>query len=257
MTLNQIPLGVVWAGTALIVLVAIEIGYLLGRASNRRPEGEKAPAVSSMSGAILGLLAFMLAFTFGIVGSRYDARKALVREEANSIRSAWLRSDCLPEAEGAEAKDLLTKYVDLRVAGAQSHDLGEISKAITESNRIQRRLWDVAVENARKNPEANPAALYLESLNQMINVQATRIGIALQARIPDGIWFGLYTLLVLAMVGVGYHTAVAGSRRSWAAAVLAIAFSVVIAMISVLDRPQSTFITVSQQPLIDLRESMR
>jgi hypothetical protein len=239
------------------VLAAIEIGYLLGRAASRRPEGEKAPAVSSMAGAILGLLAFMLAFTFGMVASRYDARKALVREEASSIRTAWLRSDFLPDAEHAEAKTLLTRYVDLRVAGVQSHDAGEIGKAIAESDRIQRRLWDMAAGNARQNADSHPAALYLESLNQMINVQANRIAIALQSRIPGGIWIALYTLLVLAMLGVGYHTAVAGSRRSWIATVLAIAFSVVIGLIYVLDHPQSTFITVSQQPLIDLRASMK
>ena len=36
-----------------------------------------------------------MAFTFGIVSDRYDARKALVREEANAIRTAWFRSDFL------------------------------------------------------------------------------------------------------------------------------------------------------------------
>src|SRR5262245_32333412 len=254
---DQIPLGAVWAGTVLLVLAAIEVGYLLGRASSRRPEGEKAPAVSSMTGAILGLLAFMLAFTFGMVASRFDARKALVRDEANSIRTAWLRSDFLPEADRAEARELFAKYVDLRVSGVQSHDLGQIRNAIAESNQIQRRLWEVAAEEARKSPDSHPAALYAEALNQMMNLQASRIAVALQARIPGGIWTGLYVLVVLAMVGVGYHTAIAGSRRSWAAFVLAIACSVVIALIAVLDRPESTLITVSQQPMIDLRASMK
>ena len=42
-------------------------------------------------------MAFILAFTFGIVADRYDARRALVREQAAVIRTAYLRSDFLPE----------------------------------------------------------------------------------------------------------------------------------------------------------------
>ena len=70
------------------VVIAIEAGYRLGHAAHRRSEDEKESPVSAIPAAILGLLAFMLAFTFGIVSDRYDARKALVREEANAIRTA-------------------------------------------------------------------------------------------------------------------------------------------------------------------------
>jgi hypothetical protein len=37
---------------------------------------------------------------------------------------------------------------------------------------------------------------------------------------------------------------------------LGISFSLVLLLITSLDRPNSTFITVSQQPLIDLRNSI-
>ena len=91
----------------------------------------------------------------------------------------------------------------------------------------------------------------------MIDIHALRVAVAMQARIPAGIWLVLYVLVILGMIGIGYQTAIAESaRRSWATPILAFAFSLVIVLIASLDRPQSGFITVSQQPLIDLRASM-
>jgi hypothetical protein len=58
------------------------------------------------------------------------------------------------------------------------------------------------------------------------------------------------------MISVGYQTAIAGSRRSWATLILAVSFAMVLALIILLDRPHGGFITVSQQPLVDLRASM-
>ena len=112
------------------------------------------------------------------------------------------------------------------------------------------------INNARRDMNSDVAALYIESLNEVTNVQAQRVAIGLQARVPAGIWLILWTLVILGMIGMGYQTAIAGSRRSWAMGLLAISFSLVIALITSLDRPQSSFIPVSQQPLADLQATM-
>ena len=89
MSVDTVPIWVFFVGTILVVMASIEAGYRLGR--HRRSEDEKEAPISGVSGAILGLTAFILAFTFGIVAERYDARKALVRDDANAIRTT-----CLP-----------------------------------------------------------------------------------------------------------------------------------------------------------------
>jgi hypothetical protein len=114
---------VLFAGTILVVVMAIEAGHRLGHAARRQSEDEKESPVSAMAGAVLGLAAFMLAFAFGIVSDRYDARKGLVRDEANAVRTAYLRSDFLPEPGRAEAKDLLRRYLDVRLALARSGNI--------------------------------------------------------------------------------------------------------------------------------------
>ncbi len=123
MRIDAIPIWAVFAGTTVVVMVAIEAGYLLGQAMHRRSEDEKESPVSAIAGAILGLAAFMLAFTFGIVSERYDTRRALVREDAVALRTAWQRADFLPDTDRAEAKTLLRQYVDLRVQYAEEGTL--------------------------------------------------------------------------------------------------------------------------------------
>jgi len=258
MSIDAIPIWVFFVGTILLVMVSIEAGYRLSR---RRSEREKESAVSAVAGSVLALLAFMLAFTFGIVAERYDSRKELVREEANTIRTTYQRSDFLQETDRSETRRLLRNYVNARLEVARSVQLRKmteeaLAKARMESERIQSRLWEMAVANARKDMNSDVAALYIDSLNRMTEVHTSRVVVGLQQRIPAGIWVVLWGLTFFGMAAVGYQTGIVGSRRSLAQPILAISFSMVIALIAMLDRPLTGYVKVSQQPLIDLYEWM-
>ncbi|MGB7159531.1 MAG: hypothetical protein WBD40_15800 [Tepidisphaeraceae bacterium] len=258
MLVNALPIWGVLVGSIIVVMVAIELGYRLGQAMHRRSEDEKESPVSAIAGAILGLAAFMLAFTFGIVSERYDARKSLVREDAVAIRTAWQRADFLPESDRAEAKSLLYKYVDDRVKFAEQGTLHpeRVKGVMGETRRIQERLWNMAVANARKDMNSDVAAMYIDALNDVEAVHATRVAVGIQARVPNEIWLVLYCITIIGMIGVGYQTGIAGSKRSLARPFVALAFAMVFALIASLDRPDSGIMKVTQQPLIDLRESM-
>ena len=127
MSIDAIPVWVLFVGTILLVLVSIEAGHQLSRIARRRSECEKESAASAIAGSVLALLAFMLAFTFGIVAERYDTRKELVRDDANAIRTTWHRCDFLPEPDRGEARGLLREYVNARLAVAQSIQLNVVS----------------------------------------------------------------------------------------------------------------------------------
>ena len=258
MRIDALPIWAVFAGTIVVVMVAIEAGYLLGRVMHRRSEDEKESPVSAIAGAILGLAAFMLAFTFGIVSERHDHKKALVREDAVAIRTAWQRADFLPEPDRAEAKTLLRQYVDVRVTFAEEGTLepARVKSVLAETQRIQDRLWDMAVANARQDMNSDVAALYIESLNEVNGIHASRVAVGIQARVPSEIWLALYCVTILGMMSVGYQTGIAGSKRSMARPILALSFALVFTLIASLDRPDSGVIKVTQQPLIDLRDAM-
>jgi len=258
MRIDALPIWAVFAGTIVVVMVAIEAGYLLGQAMHRRSDEEKESPVSAIAGAILGLAAFMLAFTFGIVSERHDYKKALVREDAVAIRTAWQRSDFLPEPDRAEAKTLLRHYVDVRVTFAEEGTLepARVKSVLAETQRIQDRLWDMAAANARQDMNSDVAALYIESLNEVNGIHASRVAVGIQARVPNEIWLALYCVTILGMMSVGYQTGIAGSKRSMARPILALSFALVFTLIASLDRPDSGVIKVTQQPLIDLRDAM-
>jgi hypothetical protein len=75
-------------------------------------------------------------------------------------------------------------------------------------------------------------------------------------RIPEGIWLTLATLTILGMMAVGYQVGIAGSKRTLATPLVAIAFASVVAVIGARDRPIGGLTNVSQQPLIDLLSSI-
>ena len=243
-----------FVGTILLVMISIEAGYRLGQAAHRRSKAEKESPVSAIEGSVLALLAFILAFTFEIASNRFDARRELVRTEANTIRTVWHRSDFLPESERAETKMLLRKYAYARASAFQSADDERVERVLDEAEKIQERLWAMAVTHAYKDLNSDVAALYIESLNEMSAVHASRVALGLQARIPPGIWFTLAALTLFGMIMVGYQAGVVASKRTLAMPILAIAFASVIALISSLDHPIGgfTLTQVSQQPMIDL-----
>src|SRR5262245_60459207 len=258
MTIDSLPLWLLCAGIVLIVLASMEGGYRLGRFAHRRTEDEKESPVAAIAGSILGLGAFLLAFTFGIVANRYDARKELVREEANAIRTAWLRSEFLPEPDRAESRRLMRQYLDARLAFVLSSGAAPESaqSVLRQADQDQARLWEIAVANARKDMNSDVAALYIESLNEVISIHALRVAQGLQARIPIEIWVALIVLTSLGMCAVGYQAGITGSTRSLAQAMLAVSFALVMGLIADLDHPGGAFIRVPQQPLLDVRAWM-
>jgi hypothetical protein len=255
MTLAWLGVLAYFLGTVAVVMLFHEFGYRLGAGAHRASAEEKEAAVSGVAGAVLGLNAFLLAFTFSTVADRYQDRKALVRDDANAIRVAYVRADFLPPADRAESKRLLKAYLDQRLAFAREGNIGrDLAKLLAENDAMQRRLWRIAVTNAERDMNSDVAALYVESLNDIASVHTNRLAKGVRARVPLLIWIALFGLTVLGMVSMGYQTGLAGSKRSKATSIVAVSFAMVIALVAALDRPD--LVQVSQQPLLDLQAFM-
>jgi hypothetical protein len=246
--MDAIPLWALSLLTILLTLSCFEIGYRLGRRHRREGEG----ALGTLVGAGMGLLAFFLAFTFGLAASRFDNRRQLVLDEANAIGTAYLRAQLVPEPHAAEIQRLLRDYTDARLEAVQP---GKLEAAIARSEELHRRVWAEATALGQSDPHSIVAGLLIESLNEVIDLHEMRVMAALRSRIPGRIWDTLYVLTVLAMLAMGYHAGESG-KRSPAVVPLALAFSAVILVVADLDRPQEGSLRVSQQALIDTRESM-
>jgi hypothetical protein len=250
--LDGLPLWGLFLTIVVLVLAAIEGGYRLGSYRHRQSGREKEAPVGAMVGATLGLLAFMLAFTFGMAASRFDTRKQLVLDEANAIGTTYLRTAMLPEGRD-EIRALLRSYVDARLEAVRS---GRVAEQIVQSEDIQGRLWSAATAVGLQHPDSIVVGLFVESLNEVIDLHAKRVTAGLRNRIPGAIWVALLAIATLSLAAMGYHAGLVGTIRSLAIVVVALTFSAVIALIADLDRPQEGTLTVSQQALIDVRQSM-
>jgi len=159
----------------------------------------------------------------------------------------------LPERR-QEVRNLLRDYVDTRVEAVKSKNVAE---GIRRSEQLQDRLWAEAVALGERNPTSIVVGLFVESLNEVIDVHAKRVTVGVRNRIPGAIWFSLLMVAVLSLTAMGYHAGLASPNRSLAQLAVALTFSVVIGLIADLDRPQEGTLTVSQQALVDLRQSMQ
>jgi hypothetical protein len=251
--LDALPLWGLFLATVVIVLLSIEAGYWLGRYRRRRSEEEKEGPVGAIVAATLGLLAFILAFTFGLAASRFDARQQIVVGEANAIGTTYLRAGLLPDGRGPKIRKLLREYVDARLEAVET---GDIDKVLRRSDELHRELWKETEALGRDHPNSIVVGLFIQSLNETIDIHARRLHVAVRNRIPGELWWVLYLVTILTMAGVGYHGGLTKSNRSLAILVLVTTFSAIMLLVADLDRPQEGFMTVSQQAMIELRGTM-
>ena len=251
--LDLLPLWAFFGLTIALVMLSIEAGFRIGRRRAAMAQPEKESAAGAMASASLALLAFLLAFTFGFAASRLEARRTVFIDEVNAIGTTYLRAGTLPEAERREARALLREYVDVRLAGVAFE---RVDEAIRRSVEIQNRLWQSAAALAERSPGSIVLGLYLQTLNDMIDLHTKRVTEGLLVRIPAIIWIALYAITALAMTEVGFQMALSGRRRPLSTPLFALAFSAVMLLVADLDRPQAGWIRVSQQAMADLRESM-
>jgi hypothetical protein len=250
--LDALPLGGLFIVILLVVLLSVEFGYRLGKYRRSHHETEKEAPLGTMVGATLGLLAFILAFTFGLAAARFDTRRQVLLDEANAIGTAYLRAGMLPERSG-EVRRLLRDYVGARLDLVQP---GKLAEGIRRSENIQQQVWTEAETVGNKNPNSIVVGLFVQSLNQMIDLHAARMQAGLRSRIPAAIWLGLFAVAALSLATMGYHAGLSGTRRSLAIVAVAVTFAVVIELIADLDRPQEGVLRVSQQALLDVQRSM-
>jgi hypothetical protein len=248
--LDQSPVWLLYVGTVLLLFAGNEVGFRLGTWRRAHmPEGEKTPA-SAIMGSTLGLLAFMLAFTFGMSGARFDARKQLVLDEASAVLRAHQRAQFLPEPQRSESTRLLRDYVDLRVRVATIQSLSEMQDLVTRSEAVQDALWREAGTLADR-PSAI-LSIFIQSLSELTDLQMKRVRAAVWNRIPPTIVLTLYGIAFLALTAMGYGAGLSESRTTVPSLMLILTFSAIIVLIVDLERPRQQLFNVSQQPMADV-----
>ncbi len=251
--LDYLPIWGVYLLTVLMLLLAFETGYRSGVVIQKRRPDQAESGVGTMVGASLAFLGFLLAFIIGIAVNIFNERRALVVKEANAIGTAYLRAEYLDEPFSTKSRELLREYVDMRLTAL---DRGKLEAAITRSEEIHQELWSQVVTLAKTNPTPT-TALYISSLNEVIDIHSERFNISLEVRVPPAILLGLYLEAVLSMILIGMQGSYVAKRTIIAPILMVLILSLVFVLITDLERSQQGLMQISQQPLIALQYQLQ
>jgi len=260
---DLIPIWLLFIGTILGMILFIEFGFRLGQKAQARAKKAQTSQVRAIMGAGLGLLAFMLAFTFSTAQSHFEVRVQSLAEEARIARNAFMQADLLAEPARTRTKHLLKEYIDIRSSthSVKNDEIPEkLAEAIQLSEKIQRDLWALVSESAgqasKSQGEFDKNDQLMTSVLALTDIHYTRLHSAIMNRIPLTIWMTLYLMATLSMIIMGYQAGLTERRSPVATVTLAIAFSAVIILITDLDRPVMSFFHINNQLLVDLQEYM-
>lgn len=252
--LENVPLWTIFIFTFVAIVLAFKGGEILGNRHQLTAKREDRSPIGSIVGATLGLLAFLLAFSFGLSSSRFDERRMLVINEANAIGTTYLRAGYLEEPYRGTIRDLLKEYLSIRI---EALNPGQLEQGVKRSEELQDQLWQQAVIVAEKNLNSDLVGLFIRSLNEVIDLHAQRVHIGIRFRIPFIVWSILYFVTLLSIGSLGYQVGLVHTHYKGITILLFLTFSSVILLIADLDRPQEGFIKISQQPLVDLMNKLK
>lgn len=260
--LDQYSLGWLFLFTVAIMLMLFEIGFRLGRRHKNQAKAQHSQ-VRAIMGACLGLLAFMLAFTFANAQSHFEARVQNMVDEARLASNAFLRAEFLSEPYRSQARGILRDYIGGRLEMRRliyEDRLPDALVLFNESEELQQKLWDIAVFNdlETRDPSDRSAQQdpFMMAVIGLIDIHAMRLQTAYMNRISWAIWATLMFTGLLSMLIMGYQAALVGRRSPIASVTLTVAFAAVMMLIIDLDRPIMSLFQINDQIMVDLAERM-
>jgi len=241
----------------ILVIVFYVFGYRLRGWAIKKNPTENTQDLGAISGTLLGLLALLLAFTFGMSNSRFDTRRQLIVEEANAIGTAILRTDIYPDSMRQLLRGQLKEYVEARIAFIQAGmDVEKIIKTYLRAGEISSEIWSTATNYALTDDITTRTSQLIPALNDMIDITTTRRA-AGEATIPDPIMYFLFILCICSAFLLGYERK---NNFDWIVVVgFSLMLSATVFTIIDLDRPRSGLIDMDKPnaKIIELREMFK
>ena len=237
--------------TLLILVVAGEVGF---RAARRFGTRRHVSQTSVVTGALLGTVGLLAAFSLQIVEGRFAERKMLILEDANTISTAYRRANLLPEPHAEQARAILRDYIAVKLQAAHRQ---EMPGAIAEANRDQKAVTKVARAAVREDPHSLPAVKFEEAIDVMMDTHQERITVSFFHRLPPPMLVALYVIAAMCLLLHGYSAGLTRMRVPIAAFGLIVSLSTLLFLIVELDRPWQSIFSISQEPMTATQRSMK
>jgi len=248
--LDKLPIWVFFVGMVVTVIAASEIGFYIGiQLQDRGSNPGESRMTSSVVGGMLGLVAFLMAFSIGITISHHSERKNMVITEANAIGVAWLRAGFLDDTDSKLMRKLLREYAEVRIA-ASNQEI-ELPTALKRSEKIHGEMWIIIERSVRQGNDSDIMVSLVEAVNDVIKTHSIRLTAA-HKRLPRVLGLVLITSTILCFLLVGVASSADRKRDTPAIFLFAIVFTAVLMIMVDLDRPQDGMLRVSQTAMADV-----
>jgi hypothetical protein len=249
--LNATPVWIVGLILFAVMSVAAYLSRLLRQARERnRPGAEDDGPEGYIVSAVMGLLALLMGFTFSLAVDRYDARRQLVREEANAIGTAYLLAQLLDEPHRERTSGLLVRYLDNRIVLAKA----PTRERLAADDALIVDLWAATSGAFDSIKGLDWSSTYLSAINRVIELDASRRA-ARAAQVPIVIFAVLFVYMIGSAGVLGYVLRGRGGRVS--AGLLLALFTLALMLVIDIDRPVGGGVSESQRPLELLQQKLK
>ena len=256
---DGIPEWAVFVGLLLIFSSTVWMGFKFGQWRRRHAETlaeKEAQVTGTASAAMLTLIGFLLGFTFSMAGSHFDARRQLVIQDANVIDGTFVGTEFLQQPYRSNIQRILIDYVEFRPdINMYERSTTQFDDFIRRSEGLHAQLLVEGIAAAKLDPTPLVAS-FVNSLNRLIDIHNVRTDLRWN-RIPPMVFVSLAFLSALAMLLVGYVRGLNNSIAVLSVILMVITYVTVFTLIVDLDRHSEGIFFVSQQPMIELRESLQ
>ena len=230
------------------------LGLWLGNIRLQSGEHEN-PSLGTLVAAILGLLAFMLSFTFSAIWGRFAMRNNLIIEQAKALGVVYMRTSIIPERQKQKCRTLCHEYIE---ALMKIQSGGVTQKLLDKTADLNTQMWNEAASLVEEEMDSEMRSLFTSAVTDLFAIFIERKTISIYYRIPNAIWYSLLFLGGLGMFAFGYQAGLNALRDLFQLALLPLSFGLVIVLISELNSPSTTgSFRVTHKPLHEVMQLMK
>lgn len=246
---SHLPLWLIGIILAGIFIAACELGRLVtGWLHQRhRVEASDGASLGYIVTAIFALLAFMLATTFSMALTRFDARRMAMANEVDAIGTAYLRASLLDEPYASKVRLLLRQYTECRIVGTDMSS-AQIEARVEQCHRIGQQMWETSRAAVQPLRTTALAAYTISAVNDVLNAGVRR-EIAGRAVIPPRVLVVLLICTIAAAAALGSVLSGSNIRLRAGSGLLLTLYATCFVLILDIDRARAGSVAVSQVPV--------
>lgn len=241
---------------AVAIVGGLIIAAMLGSWLRRRAPADHAPSSEQeeyVLGAISGLLALLIGFTFSLAIERFDARRDRVLQEAQSIQTAYLKAQVLGEPNRTEISNLLLAYTDNKIALGEARPGKDRDLLAAKNEQFLTKLWSATLAAFPTIKSLDFSSSFVDTMSNMIEIDAARKE-GRRAHVPGRVYAILFIYEIVSAAIFGY--VLTGRRGREIATLLLLLFAMSMLLVIDLDRPSTGRINESQDAMIQLSAAL-